>query len=84
MRGVVTFVAAMLVAAAAVSSTAGAVTPEDSGVHRAGEATPAANAGRCWRWGWHGWGWYAACAKPADPCLKCQWHWGKRNCWRTC
>jgi len=45
--------------------------------------SPIAKA-KCWRWGWHGWGWYPSCAAPPDACVKCQWHWGSRNCWRVC
>lgn len=84
MRQTVRFVAAMLVAGTAALSTAGAAEPGTAGLHRAAQAIAIVDKARCWRWGWHGWGWYPECAKPADPCLKCQWHWGKRNCWRTC
>lgn len=84
MRKPVTFLSAMLVAGSLASPAAEAVTLQPAGLRSAGEAMRAVDTVRCWRWGWHGWGWYPACAKPADTCIKCQWHWGARNCWRTC
>jgi hypothetical protein len=80
----VIFVAAILFVGSLALSTAEAVTSQTSGLRPAGDAVSAVSLAQCWRWGWHGWGWYPACAKSADACLKCQWHWGSRNCWRTC
>jgi hypothetical protein len=84
MRQTVTLVAAIVVTAAAAWPSAKAAPPGMTELRQAGEAITVLDEVRCWRWGWHGWGWYPECAKPADPCLKCQWHWGKHNCWRTC
>jgi hypothetical protein len=53
-------------------------------LHAAVIALRLADPARCWRWGWHGWGWYATCPPPPDRCVKCGLSWGGRKCRRVC
>jgi len=75
---------AILLAASMASHRADAMMVTTAGLGAATESIAPMQAVRCWRWGWHGWGWYPACAQPANKCIRCQWHWGARNCWRVC
>jgi hypothetical protein len=74
----------VLVAGALASHPDQALADAAAGLRAATDGLSLVVEARCWRWGWHGWGWYAYCTPPANPCVRCQWHWGVRNCWRVC
>ena len=77
--------AAALFSAAALMSGPAQAMPfgAPSGVLGAAEAINPIEKTACWRYGWHGWGWYP-CKEPVNTCEKCKWRWGYKYCWKTC
>jgi len=54
-----------------------------AGVRGAIDAISPVEKTACWRWGWHGWGWYP-CGEQANTCQKCRMGWGSKYCWKVC
>jgi len=70
---------------------ADAVTPGSVGLRAAADSVASVERTACWRYGWHGWGWYPWCgvvvAPGPGPCFGRGWHrvcngWGRS--WRVC
>lgn len=67
--------AAVLCAGSLLAARADAMTAAPAGVKTAIEAINPVDNVACWRYGWHGWGWYH-CG------YRWNWRWHHRRWWR--
>jgi hypothetical protein len=82
MRKMITLAAAAMLSAAALMSGPAHAVPfgAPSGVLGAAEAISPIDKAACWRYGWHGWGWY-----PCGYVVRPGWGWrgyGWHRGWR--
>jgi hypothetical protein len=60
------------------STPAGAFTNDPGAIRPAIGALDTVEKTACWRWGWHGWGWYPCYRWGWGPGYYHRWGWGPR------
>ena len=79
---VVSAAGAAAILTAAMTAPVAAIPLDPGAMRPAADAVNPVDKTACWRWGWHGWGWYRCWGGPYDGGYHRRWGWDDDWRWR--